>query len=353
MTRESLKRFWNKTKSKSGAILAGFMVGCAFFCTPFISIGANASGEDVDAPPVGLSGNNYLQNGFVGGTFFMSQGKASGYNDENGFCSLALQDNYTDPNKMAVIPDYNKTIYVPDGQAYSRVYGSWLAESFGDGANRPYAHVLEGQMVINEYTVDTTLYYGLTLSNRWVNVNTLETYLDGMSIAIGEMEGSKYKRFIESEIGIMLTCYDIEGKEINYPFKIEKVQTQSGEQSTARKTRDIVATRQVNGRGYVYVKQLAFLGKIKVDKQGTYRVRLYKGNVVQENPLTVYQYTTDMQTIYMNDIVRDNDIGNIIFSPVKAFLTTEIFPGFTFGTMLLMGLGAIVLGLYLKFALGG
>ena len=350
MTQESLKRFWNKTKNKSGAVLAGLLVGCALLCTPCASINAGASGEDVPAPPVGLSGNNYLQNGFIGGTFFMSQGNPSGYYEENGFCSLALQDNYTDPNKMAIIPDYNKTIYVPDNQGYDRAYGSWLLESFGDGANRPYAHVLEGQMVINEHTVNTTLYYGITISNKWVNVETFTAYLDGMIITIGETKNSKFTRYIETEIGIMLTCYDNDGKEVNYPFTTEKRQEGN---LIVRKKRDIVATRQVNGRKYIYVKQLAFLGKITVDKEGYYRVQMYKGNVVNENPLTVYQYTTDMQQLFLAGIARNNDIGTIIFSPVKAFLNTELFPGFTFGTMLLIGLGAIVLGLYLKFALGG
>lgn len=350
MTQESLKRFWNKTKNNVGAILAGLMVGCAILGTPFTSVNAGASGEDVDVPPVGLSGNNYLQNGFVGGIFFMSQGKASGYYEENGFCSLALQDNYTDPNKMETLPDYNKTIYVPDNQEYIRATGSWLLESFGDGAKRPYAHVLEGQMVINEHTVNTTLYYGLTLSNRWVNVDTLEKYLDGMNIAIGEIENGKYTHFIRPEMGVMLTCYDNNGKEIDYPFKTEALE---GERLIVKKTRDIEATRQVNGRRYIYVKQLAFLGKITVNKQGYYRVRLYKGNVMNENPLTVYQYTTDMQKLYLEQVAGNNDVGEVIFSPVKAFLNTELFPGFTFGTMLLVGLGAIVLGLYLKFALGG
>lgn len=350
MTQESLKRFWKKTKSKSGAILAGLVIGCALLCTPCASINAGASGEDVPAPPVGVSADYYLQNGFVGGTFFMSQGQPTGYYDENGFVSLALQDNYTDPNKMAVLPEYNVTTYVPDGQAYSRGYGNWLREKFGDGVNRPYAHIIEGQVQIIDELVGSTIYYGITLSNRWVNVQALNNYLHNMVITVGEVVNSSWSRIIESEIGIRLTCYDEKGEEKAYNFTTEP---RGAGNNTVKAPNNITATRHANGRGYVFVKQLAFLGKITADKAGYYRVELYKDNVVGTNPLTVQNYTMDMEKIYLDKFTWDNDIGAVIFSPVKSFLTTEIFPGFTFGTMLLMGLGAIVLGLYLKFALGG
>lgn len=66
--------------------------------------------------------------------------------------------------------------------------------------------------------------------------------------------------------------------------------------------------------------------------------------------LTKSEYIRDYEYYvwdrYLSDQREDNAVG-LLFAPISAFLRTELFPGFTFGTLVLISIAVAMLGFFL------